>query len=401
MSEFDRELSLGTLLPPKDIGRLCSSLTMLLDSQVALLDLHGEVLAGDRGLDSADGVELVLELEPIGYLLAPRAPPVARGAAASLVRQLLMARARYLMASGLHLAATQADYEELQRQNTALKESETRYKALAEELEARVAAQVKVLDERQRQLYQAERLASVGQLAAGVAHEINNPIAFVRSNLSTAQKYLARIAGLAPAVKALSGGDALWVQADMEFIVEDFGELLTDSIGGVDRVARIVNDLKGFSSIDKPQEGFVDINDLLNSACTMAEKKLPPGAALIRALGPSKPFLCLPGQLAQAFLAVLENAVLAVGDKGGEGEVHVSSHGEEGHTLIRIHDNGHGIDAAVLPRIFDPFFTTRPVGQGTGLGLTVARDILNLHDAKIVVESTPGTGTTVTLSLPD
>ena len=401
MSEFDRELSLDTLLPPKDIGRLCSSLTMLLDSPVALLDLRGEVLAGDRGLDTADGVELVLELEPIGYLLAPRASPVARGAAASLVRQLLMARARYLMASSLHLAATQADYEELQRQNTALKESEARYKALAEELEVRVAAQVTMLDERQRQLYQAERLASVGQLAAGVAHEINNPIGFVRSNLSTAQKYLAQIAGLGAAVRALPGGEALWAAADMEFTLEDFGELVTDSVGGVDRVARIVSDLKGFSSVDKPQEDFVDLNELLNSACTMAEKKLPPGAALIRALGPSRPFLCLPGQLAQAFLAVLENAVLAVVDKGTDGEVRVSSQAEDGHTVIRIHDNGHGMDAATLPRIFDPFFTTRAVGQGTGLGLTVARDILNLHDGQIAVDSTPGIGTTVTLRLPD
>lgn len=401
MNDFDQELTLSALLPTKEVERLCSSLAMLLDSPVALLDLHGDVLGGDRGLPAATRIDLVLELEPIGYLLAPQADAVACGAAASLIRQVLVARARYLMASGLHIASTQADYEELQRQNSALKESEAKYKGLAAELEARVAAQIKVIDERQRQLYQAERLASVGQLAAGVAHEINNPIGFIRSNLSTARKYLEKLAGLAAPVKALPGGTAAWETADMDFTLDDFADLLQDSIAGVDRVARIVNDLKGFSNVDKPQEGFVDINELLTGACNMAEKRLVPGAALIRDLGPLISFLCLPGQLSQAFLAVLNNAVQAIADKGPAGEVRVSSRAEGQQSVIRIQDNGSGIDPVSLPRIFDPFFTTRPVGQGTGLGLTVARDILRIHNGEIVVDSTPARGTTVTLSLPD
>lgn len=401
MSDFDRELSLSALLPAKEVERLCSSLAMLLHSPVALEDLRGEVLGGDRDLPTDSRIDLVLELEPIGYLLAPRADPVARGAAASLIRQMLVARARYLMASGLHIASTQADYEELQRQNAALKESEAKYKGLAAQLEARVAAQVKVIDERQRQLYQAERLASVGQLAAGVAHEINNPIGFVRSNLSTAQKYLEKLAGLGAPVKALAGGAAVWKAADMDFTLDDFADLLRDSIDGTDRVARIVSDLKGFSNIDGPQEGFVDLNELLTGACNIAEKRLLPGAVLIRDLGPPKAFLCLPGQLSQAFLAVLGNAVQAIADKGAAGELRVSSRFDGQQTVIRIQDNGNGIEPASLPRVFDPFFTTRPVGQGTGLGLTVARDILRVHNGEIVVDSTPGRGTTVTLSLPD
>ena len=401
MSGFDQELSLGALLPPKEVDRLCSSLAMLLDSPVALQDLHGEVLGGDRGLPAESRIDLVLELEPIGYLQAPGANPVARAAAASLIRQVLVARARYQMASGLHIAATLADYEELQRQNAALKESEARYKGLAAELEARVAAQVKVIDERQRQLYQAERLASVGQLAAGVAHEINNPIGFVRSNLGTAQKYLEKLAGLAAPIKTLAGGAAVWEAADMEFTLDDFADLLKDSIGGVDRVARIVSDLKGFSNVDKPQEGFVDINELLTGACNMAEQKLVPGAVLIREFGPSKSVLCLPGQLSQAFLAVLGNAVQAVADNGPAGEVRVSTQCDGRQTVIRIKDNGSGIEPATLARVFDPFFTTRPVGQGTGLGLTVARDILHVHDGEIAVDSMSGAGTMVTLTLPD
>jgi signal transduction histidine kinase len=400
MSDFDQALTLSGLLPEKDIERLCSSLGMLLDSPVALLDERGAVLGGAHGLPAGSRLDLALELEPIGYLQAPAANPVAQGAAVSLVRQLLLARARYLMASSVHLAATQADYDELQRQNTALRESEAKYKALSAELEARVAAQLKVLDERQRQLYQAERLASVGQLAAGVAHEINNPIGFVRSNLSTAQKYLARIESLAGAVKALPGGEAAWAGADMAYTLEDFADLLKDSISGVDRVARIVTDLKGFSNVDKPQEEIKDVNELLAGACNIIEPRLADGAHLRRDFQPTPPLLCLPGHLSQAFLAVLGNAVLAIADKGPEGEVLASIGQDHGRIVTRIADNGIGIDPGVQARIFDPFFTTRPVGQGTGLGLTVARDIVRVHGGEIEIDSTPGVGTTVLITLP-
>jgi two-component system, NtrC family, sensor kinase len=401
MNSFDQELSLAALLPPKEAERLCSSLGILLEAEVALQCLQGEVLGGALGLSTESRIELVLELEPIGYLLAPQAKPVARAAAAGLIRQLLIARARYLMASGLHMASTQADYEELQRQNTALKESEAKFKALSEELEVRVAAQIEIIDQRQRQLYQAERLASVGQLAAGVAHEINNPIGFVHSNLSTAQKYLANFCALATPVKTLPGGDAVWAAADMDFTLEDFADLLQDSIGGVDRVARIVSDLKGFSNVDKPEEEVVDVNELLTVACNMAEKRLLPGAVLIRDFEPSKPLMCLPGHLSQAFLAVLSNAVLAIENKGGAGEIRVMSRFVGRQIVIQIRDNGVGIEKDLIHRVFDPFYTTRPVGQGTGLGLTVACDIVRVHGGEIELDSTSGQGTTVTLNLPN
>lgn len=404
-ARFDRELSLAELLPPKEAERLASSLGMLLDSPVAMLDLRGDVLAGAHGIAAdAERVELVLELEPVGYLLAPQARPVARGAAAALVRQLLVARARYAMASGAHLAIVQADYEELQRQNAALKLSEANYKALSEALEARVAEQVKVIDERQRQLYQAERLASLGQLAAGVAHEINNPIGFVRSNLGTAEKYLGKLLAVGEALKTLPGGEAVRTAADLDFLLEDFADLLKDSVGGVDRVARIVTDLKGFSNVDRPQEEMMDLSAILASACNMIEPKLPAGVRLLRDLHPLPPTLCLPGHLSQALLGMLNNARQAIEDQNATsaagGEIRVSSRLVNQQSVLVIEDTGIGIPAANLAHVYDPFFTTRPVGQGTGLGLTVARDIVQVHGGQIEIDSTPGQGTRISVSIP-
>ena len=397
--DFSRELGLRDLLPKGEADRLVAALRLILGDAVALVEASGDSLAGQSGLHDDQPVPLVIEIEPIGYLFAPAAPATLRGACGSLIHQVLLARRRYLLASAVHVHAIHDDYEQLQQQNAALLASEAKYKALSESLEQRVAEQTRLIDERQRQLYQAERLASVGQLAAGVAHEINNPIGFVRSNLSTAQKYLDRIESLGVMLKTQAPSP--WQEADMDFLLTDFRELLDESVGGVDRVTRIVSDLKGFSSVDKPQEEVVDINELVANVCAMAERNLPAGSRLTRSLGESKPLLSLPGHLSQAFLAVIQNAIQAIQPRGSDGEVSVASHFAASAMFITIRDNGCGIPVALLPRVFDPFFTTRSVGQGTGLGLTVARDIVRAHGGDIVVESAPDQGTTVTIKVPE
>lgn len=369
----DAEPSLPGLLPTRESESLCLALSELLACPVALQDLAGTVCAGVADLPADARVELLLEGQAIGYLQASRATATARRSAATLIENVLL----------------------------ALAQAQARHQALAAEQDKRMATQMKQSDDRQRQSYQAERLASVGELAAGVAHEINNPIAFVRSNLSTGQTYLAKLSDLVAAVKALPGGDAILTATDAEFALEDFADLLTDSIGGVDRVARIVSDLKGFSNIDKPEEDVVDVNQLLGSACKMAEKKLLPGARLVCELRPLKPLLCLPGHLAQAFLAILTNAVQAIEGKGASGELRVESRFDGQQVLIVVSDNGVGIERDSLPRVFDPFYTTRPVGKGTGLGLTVTRDIVRAHGGEIEFDSVPEIGTTVTVRLPD
>ena len=398
---FDRERTLAELLGGINADRLVRALAELAGGAVRLVDAAGAVVVGAPGA-IADAVRLPLrvELEAVGYLETGNATPGRRVALATLVELLLKSGARYGMAAELHDEAVREDYAALERKHADLQASEARYRALAEELERRVQEQVKTIEAAQRQLYQVEKLAAVGQLAAGVAHEINNPIGFIRSNLSTARGYAATLAALKDAV---AGGDGAqiavaWQRLDLDFILKDFAELLDDSITGADRVARIVTDLKGFSNVDRPEEAVVDLNDNLRSACNVVATRLPAGATMATELHELPRILCLPGHLNQVFINLLLNAAQAVAAASGRVAVRSVADAEE--IRISIGDNGCGIAPENLSRVFDPFFTTRAVGQGTGLGLTVSRDIVQVHNGAIDIDSRPGAGTTVTLHLP-
>lgn len=398
LATFDREFSLAELLAGIPRDKLQKALVLQLGGALRLLDDRDAVLMGsDQALPGARRLPLALELEPIGYLECACADDVHMKSAVLMVELLLRGVARYKMASGLHLEAVQADFEALRRKHAALEESEARYKVLSEELEQRVRDQVGVIEETSRQLYQAEKLASVGRLAAGVAHEINNPIGFVRSNLSTSQAYVAKLLLLQEALRSGQDIRQRWQDMDMDFVLEDFADLLQESIGGIDRVARIIADLKGFSNVDRGEEEMADINDSLSQACNVIDGQLPANVKLVQELGTLPRILCLPGYLNQAFLNLLENAVQAV-KNGGEITVRSEHVGDE--IVISINDNGSGIPADVLPRIFDPFFTTRDVGQGTGLGLAVVRDIVQVHGGRVEVESQEGAGASFLIHLP-
>lgn len=409
---FEREFSLDELLPGKDRQRLGQALDALLDGQAAFVACDGELLWGERPAQAQARVAVALEIEPLGWLLSAERSPERLKAAAVLLRQLLVARSRYLMAADLHLDAMRADFAALRQERDALAASEARYRALSEQLELRVKEQVDIIDARQRQLYQVEKLASVGQLAAGVAHEINNPVGFVRSNLSTLKTYLSRLARLRelPAQPELT---ALWQAQDLDFVLEDASELIDDCVGGLDRVTRIVSDLKGFSSVDQPEETVVDLNDNLKKLASIIGGQKKAGIRLELDLHALPPVLCLPGHINQVLLNLLTNAMQAVEGMGKEGDAsggrivlrsQASADGEG--VEIRICDNGCGIAAEDLPRVFDPFFTRRPVGQGTGLGLTVARDIITAHSGSITISSpcrwpdAGEAGTEVLLTLP-
>jgi signal transduction histidine kinase len=400
MDAIDREPSLRDLLPNELAERLVAALQVLVEGPVAIEDVQGAVLAGPIGLAGGPRIDLVFEIEPAGRLVAPGTTLTRAAAAASVVVQVLMARRRFLMASRIHLAATEADFEQLQERNAALAASEANLRALSATLEQRVAAQARVIDERQRQLYQAERLASVGQLAAGLAHEINNPIGFVRSNLGSAGKYLDRFDALRESLRAVPEARARWAAADMDYLLADFRELLVDCIAGADRVARIVADLKGITIADRPGEGTVSVDLLVETVCAPVIARLPPGARLERDFAAPHPVAGDPQHLSQALHAVITNAVQAVEPMGAAGLVEVATRQVEHEVRVIVRDNGAGIAPDVLPRIFDPFFTTRPVGKGTGLGLTVARDVLQAHGGSIEIDSAPGAGTTVTMRIP-
>lgn len=385
MNESLRELALHELLDPADFARLGAALSTLLAGPVAFTDASHTLLWGPAN-SHASSQPLIVELEALGYLQA-QADPARLAAAAALVNSVLMARWRYLASSRLHDEVVDEDYETLQA-------SEARYKALSEELEQRVQAQLTTLEARQRQLYESERFAAIGQLAAGVAHEINTPLGFMRSNLNTLAHYLNTLGQIKVQQDNLT---AFWQQHDLDYVLQDSHDLLTDCIGGTERIEHIVHDLRGFSCLDKPEMDFVDPCECLSRAISMISMQKPAVVNLISDLMPLPAIPCQTGLLSQAFLNVLRNAVQAV-EYGGD--ILVTAAVDTEGSRITIQDNGPGIAPEYLPKVFDAFFTTRAVGSGTGLGLTVARDAIEAHAGHIAIDSTPGQGTSVTIRFP-
>jgi signal transduction histidine kinase len=398
---YEHTLSLRELLSGIVPDKLSAALTVLLGVPVRVVSADGAWVMGDIPplAGNIRQVALSHDLEIVGYLETSATDDAHVRAVTIILESFMRSAARYFMASEMHIEVVQLDYEELQRRHTALSVSEARYKALAENLEARVKEQVQTIESAHIQLYQAEKMASVGQLAAGVAHEINNPIGFIRSNLSTAQTYVQKFQSVAEQIK--SGGNAAlfaaYQTADLDFVLPDFHSLLQESVEGADRVARIVSDLKKFSGVDQAEEEIVDLNDNLRSACNVAASQINSHAELKLMLGELPPLRCKSGHLSQAFLNLLLNAVQAMKVRG---EICIQSGVENNQIVIRISDTGCGIPPEVLARIFDPFYTTRDVGSGTGLGLTVCRDIFAAHGGSIEASSELNVGTTFTIHLP-
>ncbi|GMR07205.1 MAG: hypothetical protein BMS9Abin26_0207 [Gammaproteobacteria bacterium] len=404
---FDRELSLQALLEGCDREQLIHALAELLGVPFRLLAVEGDFACGEKLESVAARAPLCVELEPVAYLEVQDNKGTQLAAAAGLAELVLRGAARYLMVSGLHTQTVLSDYEELQRRHQALEISEQRYRELTQSLEQRVADQVGTIEITQRQLYQAEKLAAVGQLAAGVAHEINNPIGFVMSNLNTARSYLDELATYAESLQQKSAAAAAWREAGLDGVVEDFRDLLQESLEGSERVAQIVHDLMGFSNDDAMSWESIDINTCVQAACNVTSGEISRHAELLTDLGELPPIYCQQGSLAQVLLNLLLNAGRAVRDAGREdGEIRIQTRLEPGHggdtdkICIRITDNGMGMAPETMARVFDPFFTTHDVGEGTGLGLTLSRDIIQAHQGHIEIDSEAGTGTTVTVYLP-
>lgn len=395
-TNFDREWQLGELLDSAQLGRLGEALATLLGGDCAIADGDGKPLLGHIA-PNARRRAITLELEPLAMLYSASADDRQLAAAGELLHAILRAQARFHMASALHLEAVAEDFESLKRKHAHLLESEARYRKLAAELDARVKAQVAQLEERQQMLYEAEKLASVGQLAAGMAHEINNPLGFVRSNLSSFQHYLTQFSALR---EHLTTDHAAWQALDLDFLLEDGGELLRESAQGLERIARIVGDLKAFSNVDRASEAFTDPNDCIRQAAAVIEAQLPAGISLQLDLLPLPSLVCLPGHLKQALFNILRNAVQAITDSGRAGTIKVSSQAAASGLEIRIQDTGVGMSPAQIEHAFEPFYTTRPVGHGVGLGLSTARSIVLAHSGTISLSSQPDAGTTITMIFP-
>lgn len=263
------------------------------------------------------------------------------------------------------------------------------------------------LQETQQYLMQSEKLAAVGQLAAGMAHEINNPIGFVASNLGTLSRYQETLSSLLARYRQLEAGldeaartgiAAQRQAADLDFLLEDSQALLRESRDGMERVRKIVQDLRDFSRVDSAKEWqWLDLNHSMDTTLALLGERLTEGVSIRREYGALPEVECHSADLNQVFLNLLNNALQAV---HGNGNITLRSGLEGEQAWVEIEDSGEGIADDVLPRIFDPFFTTRPVGQGAGLGLSMAYGIIQKHGGQISVRSQLGTGSVFRVTLP-
>ncbi len=266
--------------------------------------------------------------------------------------------------------------------------------------------------EMERRLLHSEKMASIGQLAAGVAHEINNPIGFILSNLNRMAEYAAELAEAGAALQAI-GEQALsgvrdpasaWTayferrgQSDLDFLFADQVAALAECREGAERIRKIVSDLRTFSHPHGQDWEQADLNAGLESTLHIAAAELKHRCDIRREYGSLPPVTCRPQQLNQVFMNLLVNAAQAIPDRG---TVTVRTRAEGAQVLVSVTDTGAGIPAERLSKIFDPFFTTKAVGKGTGLGLHIAANIVRTHGGEIRVESRVGVGTTFTMVLP-
>jgi signal transduction histidine kinase len=265
------------------------------------------------------------------------------------------------------------------------------------------------LQELQEQLLQSEKMASIGQLAAGVAHEINNPIGYVYSNLGSLQKYLDDLFSLVEAYEsyepllaqhqeAMADIRAVKEKVDLEFLRQDVNALMGESREGITRVKKIVQNLKDFSHAGSDDDWqWSNLHQGLDSTLSIVWNEIKYKAEVKKEYGEIPDVECLPSQLNQVFMNLLVNAAHAIEDKG---TITIRTGTQDDGVWVEVSDSGNGIAPEHLNRIFEPFFTTKPVGKGTGLGLSVSYSIIQTHHGNINVASKVGEGTTFRIWLP-
>ncbi len=259
------------------------------------------------------------------------------------------------------------------------------------------------LKQAQIQLLESEKMASIGLLAAGVAHEINNPMTYIIANFMAMQEYcddLLRLIERQQQLVADSAQDdaqALLKEMDFDYMRADIPVLIRQSLEGADRVKQIVQGLRDFSHTGQQDWERSDLHDGLNTTLKVAHNAIKHKAKVIKDFEQIPTIDCLPSQLNQVFLNLLVNAAQSIKEQGS---IHIHTYQEQDWVRIDISDDGQGIDPKHLSNIFDPFYTTKPVGEGTGLGLALSFNIIKAHHGRIDVESTLGKGTTFSLWLP-
>jgi signal transduction histidine kinase len=251
-----------------------------------------------------------------------------------------------------------------------------------------VARDLREVVDLRNHLLTSGRLAAVGELAAGIAHELNNPITYVRTNLSVLREHWSVVRKAFAEIEMRDG---------LEEIISEGEDLIDESVEGVDRAAGIVRDVREFSHAGRHVMERADVNALLEQTLRVARLQIPKGARIDKQLGDLPLIPCEPQRIKQVLMNLILNAAQAIEN---DGSIRLTTQHVDGEVVIRVDDDGCGIDEEFIDRIFDPFFTTKPVGVGTGLGLAIAFGIIEQHGGKIEVHSRLDEGTSVRAHLP-
>ncbi len=258
----------------------------------------------------------------------------------------------------------------------------------------------KALSSLNEQLINAEKLASIGQLSAGIAHEINNPVGYIRSNLDVLDDYFKPLVNYIELSKQPGGqnaANAYYQEEDLAFILEDIKPLISSTLEGASRVSKIIKDLGSYAHIDEKLPEAICVDELIEKSLTLVANELKYKVEITKRLEANASVAGFPQKLLQVFINMLVNASHAIESKGS---ICISSQLDQQEVQVRFEDDGTGIAQENLKNIFDPFFTTKPVGKGTGLGLHIVRSIIEEHDGRIDVSSKVGYGSVFTIYLP-
>ncbi|WP_334064763.1 sensor histidine kinase [Alteromonas genovensis] len=280
-----------------------------------------------------------------------------------------------------------------------VKELNSELKASAEHLESLVA-------QRTKELLQSEKMASVGTLAAGVAHEINNPIGFLLSNLSSLDEYMQSVVPLVTALSNLSESDKKHIEDlsqtninwnDLAFMAEDISPLIQESVEGAKRVSKTVSGLRSFAHPSDSKQEQLSIQSAIDLAISLVRNELKYNAVLHYEPGDDFYVTGNLTELSQVFVNLLVNAVHAISENGA---IEINIKPTDKNVVVSVKDNGCGIPPENLDKLFQPFFTTKEIGTGTGLGLAISHGIIESHNGKISIQSEVGEGTCFTITLP-
>lgn len=377
-------------------GEQCLEAISTQNFDLVMLDLNMPLKSGFEVLGKVS--TLPLERRPVFIVVSANNEPT------TISRALQMGAADYV--------STPFNRDELLARvgmHMALRSREQDLEARVQQRTAELKATNQKLQKAHSQLILAEKMASLGQLSAGIAHEINNPIGYIHSNLDSLKDYVDDLMSLLSQYQqldayitdpqALAQLQRLQNNINLSFLESDVQQLINDSLKGARQVRQIINDLRAFSHHPQNKQWeMLDLNDCINSALNIVKAELRYKVDLHLALQDDLPPVeCLPTQIYQVMTNLLVNAAQAIPERG---EIFITTRRRAQHAEVIIRDTGAGIDSEVMHKIFDPFFTTKGVNQGTGLGLYVSYSIVEGHHGSIEVDSQPGQGCTFMVRLP-